>query len=106
MRTAFATCLLLLAINLCCGSVYNSTTKAGGKLKNWAWSWDTVPLWADFGSPYLLSEAEMQFLAKTYQIISLGACFGGAQFPDYTEWVIYTTAKRLKEINPNLKVSC
>ena len=48
----------------------------------------------DFRSPHLLTDQQVNFVANNYAVVSLEKCTGG----------IYQTARRLKQINPDLKV--
>ena len=53
------------------------------------WSWDTVPLWADFDirdwrTPWFTLE-QAQFMGETYAILSLEKCLGGSLWYDDAE---------------------
>eukprot|EP01084_Bolivina_argentea_P076874 139359_1 len=52
-----------------------------GSISNLPWSWDTVPLWADFGTSNtsLLDDYQAKFIATHYDIISLEKCLGQPQ---------------------------
>lgn len=70
----------------------------------WAHGWETggAALWADFGSPTLLTDDKLQFVAATYAIVSLEKCFGQA-VPMSTEDAFVATARSLKALAPAIK---
>lgn len=74
----------------------------------WTHGWETVGdmLWADFagtGYSQTLTDEQVSFVASTYQIVSLEKCFAMSSFPT-TEAAVVNMTKRLKDVNPNVKV--
>ena len=64
------------------------------------WSWDKIPLWADFGTNNvsLLSEYQSQFVATHYDIISIEKCLGQPWNTHvYTEQSFYETARNIRK---------
>ena len=64
------------------------------------WTFDTVALWADYGSSEvdLFSDYQAQFAAKTYDIISLEKCLGKTgQTGIYTEESFYKSAAQIRQ---------
>ena len=57
---------------------------------------------ADFRSPSLLTDAQAEFVASKYRIVSLEKCTGAATTK--TEEAIYSTARQLKKKDPTTKV--
>eukprot|EP00041_Stephanoeca_diplocostata_P014850 m.280754 g.280754 ORF g.280754 m.280754 type:complete len:474 (+) comp19828_c0_seq3:363-1784(+) len=78
-----------------------STTGSG----SWNHGWDTAgDAWWGYGGMVgsLLSDAQAQFVAKTYKIVTLSFCPGGLNAT--TRGGVYQTAKQLKAINPDVKI--
>eukprot|EP00039_Didymoeca_costata_P005394 m.81292 g.81292 ORF g.81292 m.81292 type:complete len:416 (-) comp12802_c0_seq4:27-1274(-) len=73
----------------------NSVSHDWGQLK--------TMMWADYRSPTLLNDSEASFLATHYAVLSLEKCTGQSD-GFHSEDGVYMTAKKLKAINPNLKV--
>eukprot|EP01083_Nonionella_stella_P039761 108161_1 len=69
------------------------------------WSWDTIPLWLDFGlwdhnatlhNGSYLTEYQTKFLAKTYDIISIEKCLGNKVSQAFTEEIFYNISFNLR----------
>jgi len=67
-------------------------------------SWDTVPVYIHFGKTSApLTDAELRFVAKTSSFVCLEKGHGKEKFGS-TEKGIAHDARRLKELNPEMKV--
>ena len=74
----------------------------------WTHTFDTVSsmLWADFagaGYSITLTDEQIDFVANTYSIISLEKCFAMTNYST-TELGVIETARRIKAVNPSVKV--
>ena len=72
---------------------------------SWRHGWDTASAmtFADFNPPSTLSDAQVEFVASKYRIVSLEKCTGIGSGVT-TEESIYSHAQRIKAISPSTKV--
>ena len=70
----------------------------------WAHGWDTAGAssFADFNSPTLLTDTQANDVASKYRVVSLEKCSGIDNTT--TEEAIYSTAAKIKAIDPTIKV--
>lgn len=84
--------------------VFQCVTLAGGDTANPHFSWDTVPVYIHFGkSSGALSNNELRFVAQSSDFVCLEKGHGRGRSGS-TEKGIAFDAKRLKELNPRMKV--
>ena len=58
------------------------------------WSWDTIPVWAEFSSyGSLLTDYQAEFMATHYDVLAMNICYGG--IPSENSFV--TTAAQLRK---------
>ena len=71
----------------------------------WNHGWNTTAdmTFADFRSPAEMTDAQVQFASDKYRIISLEKC-SGINSNMKTEDFVYSTAQRLKAIDPETKI--
>jgi hypothetical protein len=85
-------------------SVFQCATLASGDSTSPYFSWDTVPVYIHFGkSSGPLSDSELKFVAQVSDFVCLEKGHGRGRSGS-TEKGIAFDAKRLKELNPRMKV--
>jgi hypothetical protein len=84
--------------------VFQFATLANGDTAKPNFSWDTVPIYIHFGkSSGLLSDSELRFVAKVSDFVCLEKGHGRGRSGS-TEKGVAFDAKRLKALNPRMKV--
>jgi len=67
-------------------------------------SWDTVPVYAHFGTTGGMSEAEIEFIATRYDFITLEKLHGAKLHYGLTEPQTFADVAKIKKINPDAQV--
>ena len=87
-------------------AVSSLTTSANDqvKLQGPKFSWDTVPVYAHFGATPGMTDAEIAFIAKHYDFITLEKGHGGELHGGVSEPQTFIDAAKIKAINPDARV--
>eukprot|EP00040_Diaphanoeca_grandis_P041026 m.262397 g.262397 ORF g.262397 m.262397 type:complete len:416 (-) comp45461_c0_seq1:82-1329(-) len=97
-QSTWVTCIFMITL-----VIFNTLDEVQANSVSHGWGPLTSMMWADFRTPNLLTDAEAQFLATHYAVLSLEKCTGESD-GYHSEQGVYKTAMQLKKINPHVKV--